>query len=115
MKNKKKFFLVITLLSYTIIYIIVSHLLTVSRMNSLRELNGMSFNQDHLNQRLHKSYSILNDKKEITNFSNFMNITIPENAKLYKISGKGLPYYYGAIVLDTLNNKVIEVTLKELQ
>jgi hypothetical protein len=75
----------------------------------------MSFNRDHLKERLHKSYSELKNKKEITDFSNFMNITIPENATVYKISGKGLPYYYGAIILDTIDNRVINVTLRELQ
>lgn len=115
MKNKNYLWILTAFLSYTIIYIVSTHVITVNKMNSLRELNGMSFNRDILNKRLHKSYSELNNKKEITKFSNFMNITIPENATLYKISGKGLPYYYCAIVLDTINNKVINVTVRELQ
>jgi hypothetical protein len=104
----------IAVLGYTIIYIAVSHVLTVGKMNSLRELNGISLNRDQLNKRLHKSYSELKNKEEGIRFSKFMGINVPENSTLYKITGKGIPYYYGAIVLDTINNKIINVTLKEL-
>jgi hypothetical protein len=115
MKNKNKFLILIGLLCYTITYILISHILTVGKMNSLRELDGMSISRDSLNRRLHKSYSELKNKGEISKFSNFMNIAVPENTVLYKISGKGLPYFYAAVIIDTLNNKVINVTLKELQ
>jgi len=107
--------ILIALLGYAIIYITVSHESTLGKMNSLRELNGISINRDHLNKRLHKSYSELKNKEDVIRFSKFMGIIIPENSTLYKITGKGLPYYYGAIVLDTINNKIINVTLKELE
>jgi hypothetical protein len=115
MKSKNYLLIFLGLLSYTFIYIVISHTFTVEKINSLRKFNNISFNRNDLNEHLHKSYSELKNKKEITDFSNFMNITIPENATVYKIFGKGLPYYYGAIILDTLNNKVINVTLRELQ
>ena len=115
MKNKFLLFILFGLIIYTSIYIISSHNTTVHTMNSIRLLSGMSLTRDELNKRLHKSYSELKNKKEITRFSTYMCVNIPENATLYKITGKGLPYYYGAIVLDTLNNKIIDVVIKELK
>ena len=115
MKNKYLFLILFGLIIYTGIYITSSHKTTVHTMNSIRLLNGMSLTRNELNKRLHKSYSELKNKKEITRFSKYMSVNIPENATLYKITGKGLPYYYGAIVLDTLNNKIINVVIRELK
>lgn len=115
MKTKKFAIIICLLIVYTILYISISHVLTVKRINSLMHLKGTTISQKDFKKKIPKSFHVLKDSIEIKKFSEYMNVQVPENVSVIKVSGKGIPYFYGLLLYDTLKKEVIDVSLKEMK
>lgn len=100
---------------YTIAYISLSHLQTIKKLNSLKELNSTVKTRDYLYKTYHKSIEELKDPKEIFRFTKYINASIPSHSTVYKVNGKGIPYFYCLIIQDTLSNKISSVSVKEMK
>lgn len=103
------------LIAYTLLYISISHVQTVKKMDSLRHLKGTIISQSDLKKKIPKSIHFLKDSLEIRKFSEYMKMQVPENVSVIKVSGKGIPYYYGLILYDSLKREIIDITLKEMK
>lgn len=99
---------------YLFSYMYLNHTATNTNINNIEQLAGKTITSSEIKKKLKKSIRLIKKDAEIKKFADYMGISVPENSIVYRISGKGLPYYYGAIVLDTLNNKVIDIEIKKL-
>ncbi len=115
MKKGKIAIIICSLIAYTLLYISLSHILTIKKMDSLRHLKGTTISQNDLKKKIPKSFHFLNDSLEIRKFSEYMKVQVPENVSIIKVSGKGIPYYYGLILYDTLKREIKDVSLKEMK
>lgn len=100
---------------YTAIYISLSHLQTINKINSIKELNCKVKTRDYLDKIYRKSIEELRDPKEISRFSEYMSTSIPSHATIYKVNGKGIPYFYCLIIQDASSKKIVNVSVKEMK
>jgi hypothetical protein len=115
MKMKFNFFLIIGLfLLYTVSYILAMHFRTSKEIYTLKQLSGQHCILNVLQKKFPK-LELLTDPKEINYISKFMHIEIPKNVVVFKSNGKGIPYYFGIILLDTTANEITNVFIEELQ
>lgn len=108
------FLLVTALICYTVVYILLQHNITAGKMEKLKNLEGKNLSATDLRKQIPRGLSVLADKKEFVFFESFMNIHLPDNSNIYKVTGKGIPNYYGIIIFDSTENSVKNVYVKEL-
>jgi hypothetical protein len=114
MRKKVPLLLITLFILYTIVFIGINHWNTNRTIRAIYSLQNETTTKDALRNKYKKAYHIFDNKEELEKFISFMQIPSPENLAVIKITHKGIPFFYGAIYLDTLNSKVTFVKIKEL-
>jgi hypothetical protein len=68
-----------------------------------------------LEKRMPKLLSELTDQKDIARITKFMHISPPQHSVILQANGRGVPYYYCLVLLDTTNDSISNVFIKELK
>jgi len=100
---------------YMVLYIGITHVQTIKKINTIKALNDQHISRDSIRNTLRKGIAELKDTHDITILCKQLNLIKPENALVFEIHGKGIPNFNGAFFFDTLSNRVKLVYINEFK